>query len=39
MVTQSHAYEPGWTPEELAAEQDVDPDIGPITRWKRAGDD
>ena len=26
-------------PEELATEQDVDPDIGPIARWKRAGED
>ena len=26
-------------PEELAAEQDVDPDIEPIVQWKRGGDD
>ena len=29
--------EPGWTPREMAAEQEVDPDIGPIMKWKRAG--
>ena len=28
-----------WTPEEMAARQDADPDIGPIMRWKRAGND
>ena len=27
----------GWTPEEMVAGQDADPDIGPIMKWKRAG--
>ena len=36
-VTRSQKCEPGWTPEEMAARQDADPDIGPIMRWKRAG--
>ena len=39
VITLSHVYEPGWAPEDLSTEQDADPDIGPITRWKRAGDD
>ena len=38
-VTRSQKCEPGWTPEEMAARQDADPDIGPIMRWKRAGND
>ena len=38
-VTTSQRCEPGWTPEEMAAGQDADPDIGPIMRWKRAGND
>ena len=38
-VTRSQRCEPGWTPEEMAARQDDDPDIGPIMRWKRAGND
>ena len=29
----------GLDPEEMAARQDADPDIGPIMRWKRAGND
>ena len=36
-VTRSQKCEPGWTPEETAARQDADPDIGPIMRWKRVG--
>ena len=35
-MTRSQRCEPGWTPEEMAARQDADPDIGPIMRWKRA---
>ena len=38
-VTRSQECEPGWTPEEMAARQDADPDIGPIMRWKRVGND
>ena len=38
-VTRSQKCEPGWTPEEMAARQDADPNIGPIMRWKRAGND
>ena len=38
-VTRSQRCEPGWTPEEMAARQDADPDIGPILRWKRGGND
>ena len=38
-VTRSQRCEPGWTPEEMAARQNADPDIGPIMRWKRAGND
>ena len=38
-VTRSQRCEPGWTPEEMAARQDADPDIGPIMRWKRARND
>ena len=38
-VTRSQKCEPGWTPEEMAARQDANPDIGPIMRWKRAGND
>ena len=38
-VTKSQKCEPGWTHEEMAARQDADPDIGPIMRWKRAGND
>ena len=38
-VTRSQRCEPGWNPEEMAARQDADPDIGPIMRWKRAGND
>ena len=34
-MTRSQKCEPGWTPEEMAARQDADPDIGPIMRWKR----
>ena len=37
-VTRSQKCEPGWMPEEMAARQDADPDIGPM-RWKRAGND
>ena len=29
-MTRSQRCEPGWTPEEMAARQDADPDIGPI---------
>ena len=36
-VTRSQRCEPGWTPEEMAAGQDANPDIGTIMRWKRAG--
>ena len=36
-VTRSQECEPGWTPEEMAARQDADPDIGPIMTWKRVG--
>ena len=32
-VTRSQRCEPGWTPEEMAARQDADPDIGPIMQW------
>ena len=38
-VKRSQKCEPGWTPKEMAARQDADPDIGPIMRWKRAGND
>ena len=38
-VTRSQRCESGWTPEEMAARQDADPDIGPIMRWKRAWND
>ena len=38
-VTRSQRCEPGWTPQEMAAGQDADPDIGPIMQWKRAGND
>ena len=38
-VTRSQRCEPGWTPEEMAAGQDADPNIGPIMKWKRAGID
>ena len=38
-MTRSQKCEPGWTPEEMAARQDPDPDIGPIMRWKRSGND
>ena len=38
-VTRSQRCEPGWTPEEMATRQDADPDIGPIMRWQRAGND
>ena len=38
-MTRSQRCEPGWTPEEMAAGQDADPDIGPIMKWKRAGND
>ena len=38
-MTRSQKCEPGWTSEEMAARQDADPDIGPIIRWKRAGND
>ena len=38
-VTRSQRCEPGWTPEEMAAGQDANPDIGPIMRSKRAGSD
>ena len=38
-MTRSQKCEPGWTPEEMAARQDAEPDIGPIMRWKRAGND
>ena len=38
-VTRSQECEPGWTHEEMAARRDVDPDIGPIMRWKRVGKD
>ena len=38
-VTRSQRCELGWTPEEMATGQDADPDIGPIMRWKRAGND
>ena len=38
-VTRSQECEPGWTHEEMAARQDADPDIGPIMRWKRVGND
>ena len=38
-VTRSQRCEPGLTPEEMAARQDADPDIGPIMKWKRAGND
>ena len=38
-VTRSQRCELGWTPEEMAARQDADPNIGPIMRWKRAGND
>ena len=38
-VTRSQKCEPGWTPEEMAARQNADPDIGPIMRWKRARND
>ena len=36
-VTRSQRCKPGWTPEEMAARQDADPDIGPIMKWKQAG--
>ena len=36
-VTRSQRCEPGWIPEEMAAGQDAHPDIGPIMRWKQAG--
>ena len=39
VVTRSHVYKPGWNPEDLSTEQDADPDIGPLMRWKRARDD
>ena len=39
VVTRSQRCEPGWTPEEMATGQDGDPDIGPIMRWNRAGND
>ena len=38
-MTRSQRCEPGWTPKEMAAGQDADPDIGPIMQWKRAGND
>ena len=38
-VTRSQRCEPGWTPEEMAAGQDADPDISPIMKWKRVGSD
>ena len=38
-VTRSQRCEPGETPEEMAAEQDADPDIGLIMQWKRSGND
>ena len=38
-MTKSQRCEPGWTPEEMAAGQDADPDIGPIMQWKWAGND
>ena len=38
-VTRSQRCEPGWTPEEMAAGQDANPDIGPIMQCKRAGND
>ena len=38
-VMRSQQCEPDWTPKEMAARQDTDPDIGPIMRWKRAGND
>ena len=37
-VTRSHAHEPGWTPDELAAKQASYPDVGPIIRRKTKGD-
>ena len=39
VVTKSQRCDPGWTPEEKAARQDTDPDIGHIMWWKRAGND
>ena len=33
-LTRSQRCEPGWTPEEMAAGQDADPDIGPIMQRK-----
>ena len=36
-VTRSQICEPGWTLWEMVAGQEVDPDIGPIMKWKRAG--
>ena len=38
-LTRSQRCEPGWTLEEMAAGQDAGPEIGPIMRWKRAGND
>ena len=38
-MTRSQRCEPGWTPEEMAAGPDADPDIGPIMQWKRARND
>ena len=38
-VTRSQRCEPGWTPGEMAAGQDADPDISPIMQWKRDGND
>ena len=38
-VTRSQRCEPGWTPEEMASGPDTDPKIGPIMKWKRAGND
>ena len=35
-VTRSQRCEPGWT---LVAGQDADPDIGPIMKWRVAGND
>ena len=39
VMTRSQMYEPGWIPEELAAEQAANLDVGPIFKRKLGGND